>query len=597
MTRILSQVSGKVYLMISLALFGACSTEEQPQQAQSPFAAIASTYKSDLEACLRAVERLEAHTDKPAQLQAARRYFKQAELVMAFAENADFIRLNRPNILVVKEEDQTDIKVMDPLSFQVLEELIYAEEPVDSAALLRNTTFVRARLEFLLRNANLGHYHDYHFLWMLRMGIYRIATNGITGFDSPVLANSLAESALVYSRMKEYLSYYQERFADPALYQNWVKELDASISLLEAADFDHFNRYDFIKAHSNAQLALLVQTARDWQVEFPREMVLHNNITNLFDIDNFNLNRFSDRLADPYSQAKVVLGKQLFSDPSLSRSKEMSCASCHQEALAFTDALPRSPGQTRNSPTLTYAGYQRAFFYDNRSGSLEGQIVSVVNSETEFHTDLAQMTAAVAANAQYQHRFDSLYKDGLTEHNIRNAIANYVRSLGDFSSRFDQNMRNEKSDLTETEIKGFNLFMGKAACATCHFPPLFNGTVPPEYQHTEMELIGVARTAANREIDPDVGAYSLFGTEARRFFFKTPTVRNAALTAPYMHNGAYISLEQVMDFYNNGGGAGMGFDLPLQTLPFDSLNLNTEEQEAIIAFMNSLTDARFAAQP
>jgi cytochrome c peroxidase len=135
--------------------------------------------------------------------------------------------------------------------------------------------------------------------------------------------------------------------------------------------------------------------------------------------------------------------------------------------------------------------------------------------------------------------------------------------------------------------------MGKAKCGTCHFAPLFNGTVPPVYLRTEQEVIGVPRTAkiVNASIDGDVGRFAINGYVAHKYAFKTPTVRNSSLTAPYMHNGVFPTLEQVMDFYNRGGGAGIGVrGVEHQTLSPDPLHLTPSEQQAIIAFLRSLED-------
>ena len=136
--------------------------------------------------------------------------------------------------------------------------------------------------------------------------------------------------------------------------------------------------------------------------------------------------------------------------------------------------------------------------------------------------------------------------------------------------------------------------MGKALWATCHFVPLTNGTVPPFFSEHEKEVIGVPETAANAKLDDDLGFYWRHNQklEVHRGMFKTPTVRNSELTAPYMHNGVYASLEEVMNFYNLGGGGGMGFDLPYQTLPFDNLQLTKGEEKALVAFMKTLTDTQ-----
>ncbi|MEO0528821.1 MAG: cytochrome-c peroxidase, partial [Bacteroidota bacterium] len=113
---------------------------------------------------------------------------------------------------------------------------------------------------------------------------------------------------------------------------------------------------------------------------------------------------------------------------------------------------------------------------------------------------------------------------------------------------------------------------------------------PPFFMETEKEVIGVPETAANKQLDDDLGFYWRFNKELHRGMFKTPTVRNAELTAPYMHNGVYNSLEEVMNFYNLGGGGGLGFDLEFQTLPFDNLQLTKKEEKALVAFVKTLTD-------
>jgi cytochrome c peroxidase len=160
--------------------------------------------------------------------------------------------------------------------------------------------------------------------------------------------------------------------------------------------------------------------------------------------------------------------------------------------------------------------------------------------------------------------------------------------LYSFNSKFDKNIRGDIDTFTESEKNGFNIFMGKALCATCHFIPLTNGTVPPFYSETEKEVIGVPATNANKTLDDDLGFYWVFGEDLHKGMFKTPSIRNIEHTAPYMHNGVYSTLEEVMNFYNKGGGSGLGFNIEHQTLPFDKLNLTTKEQNDVIAFMKTL---------
>jgi cytochrome c peroxidase len=130
--------------------------------------------------------------------------------------------------------------------------------------------------------------------------------------------------------------------------------------------------------------------------------------------------------------------------------------------------------------------------------------------------------------------------------------------------------------------------MGKAKCGTCHYMPLFNGTLPPKYFASDAEVIGVPASPADTAIDPDPGWFNIIRIASFKHAFKIPTVRNAARTAPYMHNGVFATLEDVMDFYNDGGGAGHGLRVANQTLSSDSLHLTQTEIKEVIAFIKSL---------
>jgi cytochrome c peroxidase len=132
--------------------------------------------------------------------------------------------------------------------------------------------------------------------------------------------------------------------------------------------------------------------------------------------------------------------------------------------------------------------------------------------------------------------------------------------------------------------------MGKGRCGTCHYMPLFNGNFPPLYSRTEAEVIGVPGAAGSGVVDKDDGQYGVLHAPFLRHAFKTPTLRNVARTAPYMHNGVFATLEQVVDFYDDGGGMGEGEKIENQTLPGDSLHLAPVEKRALISFMKSLDD-------
>lgn len=228
-----------------------------------------------------------------------------------------------------------------------------------------------------------------------------------------------------------------------------------------------------------------------------------------------------------------------------------------------------------------------------RSQDLENQIESVMKNPDEFNLSPNELKDKISSNKKLVELFQKAFPDKkeLTAYEIRNAIASYVRGLMPFNAKIDHYFAGEAT-LTENEINGFNLFTGKAKCATCHFIPIFNGTVPPWYNNSESEVIGVPESIAweNAIIDDDEGRYKFNQIEQFRYSFKTPTIRNSEKTAPYMHNGVYKTMEEVVKFYKLGGGNGIGMNLEYQTLPFDKLDLTEKEQQEIISFINTLTD-------
>jgi cytochrome c peroxidase len=519
----------------------------------------------------------------------ARKQFKQAEPILAFVDSENYKFLNQPNILKVEEEDLTDIKILEPSGFQVLEENIFSDE-IDLDEIKNHARLTSSRINFIKNNTNLKFLKEYHFLWILRDQLIRTALTGITGFDSPT-ENSLIEAQYTYQSLLDNLELFKSNFKDQLLFNDWEAEIKAAQSDLNE-NFITFNRYEFIKTRTNKSLILWNKTVEDWEVVFPFTRAINYNVSSLFSDKTFNISYFASKKFDSLPTEKIKLGEKLFYEKALSKNNTISCATCHEAEKHFTDGKKISKGVTRNSPTLLYAALQQSFFYDNRAGSLEGQIVAVVNNSNEFHTDLKHLETVVKNNKAYNEAFSKIYKDSITQENVRHSIASFIRSLAPFNSKFDKNMNGLENTLTTSEINGFNLFNGKAKCATCHFPPLFNGTVPVAYKESEMELIGVPKTkdTINANIDSDLGRYDVFKTKQKMHFFKTPTIRNIDKTAPYMHNGVFNTLEEVIDFYNRGGGKGLGIDLEFQTLPANKLNLNKQEIEDLVAFMKTLTD-------
>lgn len=331
---------------------------------------------------------------------------------------------------------------------------------------------------------------------------------------------------------------------------------------------------------------------------------LRSDVATIFDSAAFNINYFTPDVNSFTTPANIELGAKLFHDPILSDNNKISCASCHNPEKAFTDgfaksrALGSSGFLTRNTPSIINAGLQKAQFYDMRVTFLEDQVKNVVENKDEIHGSLEDAVRKLGANKTYQSAFKVAFpqENGpINERLIQVALSSYIRSLTSFQSRFDQHMRGGDARLSQQEIHGFNVFMGKAKCGTCHFMPLFNGTVPPTFTFTESEVIGVPEKADGRRLDDDPGRFGIYQIDNFRNAFKTPSVRNVGLTAPYMHNGVFTTLEEVVEFYNRGGGNGLGLSVANQTLPGDSLMLTSAEKKALVAFMHTLTDSSLVA--
>ena len=205
----------------------------------------------------------------------------------------------------------------------------------------------------------------------------------------------------------------------------------------------------------------------------------------------------------------------------------------------------------------------------------------------------------------FQSAFPNTKKTGITRAYVKYAIGVYERTLTGLNSRFDQYMQGDTGKLSEEEINGFNVYMGKAKCGVCHFAPLFNGSLPPFYDVSDNHSIGVpVRDSMTKyAIDPDLGLMKKNFDGYARFSFKTPTIRNIALTSPYMHNGLFKTLEQVVDFYDHAAGHKFTKDmrpdmagLPFFTILPVELKLTDTEKKDLVSFLKTLSDTSASAK-
>ncbi|MGD1959064.1 MAG: cytochrome-c peroxidase [Fulvivirga sp.] len=522
----------------------------------------------------------------------------------------DYINGAPLNSLERKADD--NITVLTPEGFQILDEILFSETPnLEEAASL--TALLAANLKKFKRFQGKLLVTDRHVFEASRFQVLRIFTMGLSGFDSPSLSQVMAEQKAgletITFLMAHYYSFIDSK--DAAISKRLKENLANAISYLEEnQDFDTFDRVEFFKEHLNPIFEGLLNAQKVLGVEtYYETSPLHQKhpvnyfAKNLFDADFLDKNYFVRYPKEEYNSKVIALGRTLFFDPVLSQNNQRACASCHSPEKAFTDGLKKSTAfdfkgtVERNSPTLINAVYADRFFYDLRVEVLDDQIEHVVVDHDEFRSSFLELNEKLAESDEYNElfkdAFPNLGAEPIKKYSISAALSAYITSLSRLNSPFDQYMRGELETIDSDVIKGFNLFYGKASCGTCHFAPVFNGLVPPTFEESESEVLGVPADTSNTTIDKDPGRIAGRIKESSEIFihaFKTPTVRNIQWTTPYMHNGVYETLEQVVDFYNKGGGKGMGLNVPNQTLPEDPLELTTEEQRHIIVFMKSLSD-------
>nr|WP_162988894.1 cytochrome c peroxidase [Pedobacter schmidteae] len=493
------------------------------------------------------------------------------------------------------EIEAEETKSFEPSGLQVIEEYLYPYQPAESENLKRELASLAAslnRFKLILRDTELT---EARIFDACKLEIFRITISGITGFDTPLSNAGITEAAVSLKAVGQIL----QLFGTNHPLQNQFEQASAYIK--GHPDFNTFDRMIFIRNYANPITKEIVKWQEDLNIKpLEIELALRKTTTTLFDKDMFNVKHFVNSAEAMPSPEKLSLGKQLFGDAIISGSSH-TCKTCHKPELAFTDGLIKSKSLTagqsvkRNAPTLYYAGLQNAQFYDMRFQTLENQAMDVIANKDEMHGSVEDAAKRLQQSSYYNALFKKAFPTMETEIKPRFvmiAIASYIRSLNPFNSRFDKYMRGDNHQMNKDEVKGFNLFMGKAKCATCHFMPIFNGTAGPVFSNTEAEVLGTLADpeAKKPTIDSDEGRYTWTKMDVLKFAFKTPTLRNVDLTAPYMHNGAYKTLEQVMDFYNQGGAAGKGLALDNQTLPSDPLNLSKKEIQDIIAFLKTLND-------
>ncbi|MFT4668022.1 MAG: cytochrome c peroxidase [Polaribacter sp.] len=284
---------------------------------------------------------------------------------------------------------------------------------------------------------------------------------------------------------------------------------------------------------------------------------------------------------------KAALGERLFFDKILSLDSTISCSSCHKPEFAFADTVVFSKGVGdslgfRNTPSVMNLAYTPLLFYDGRSASLEEQAIGPIENPLEMHLGFSEAVKRVQGNKEYQQLFLKIYSSKPDSANILDGLATFQRTLeSNGSAPHDLWVLDIDEDaLTDSQLRGRTIFLEDGKCFDCHFGPFFTGD--------EFKNVGLY----DGQEWKDSGRFEITKDSTDLGKFKVPSLRNVALTAPYMHDGRFATLEEVVEFYSDPYQF-VSNPINIDTLMIKPMNFTAEEQTDLVNFMLSLTDGTF----
>ncbi len=288
---------------------------------------------------------------------------------------------------------------------------------------------------------------------------------------------------------------------------------------------------------------------------------------------------------NPQTDAKIRLGQQLYFDPRLSADNTISCATCHDPATGWanhhkTDTGIRGQVGNRNSGTILDSAYMRFQFWDGRAASLEEQALGPIHNPIEMGETLEHVVVKLEAIPGYAAQFREVFGTPVNTDGIAKAIASFERTVISGPSPYDRYLQGDRNALSRAAERGMHLFSGKAHCTPCHSGPMFSDQ--------SFHNLGVGTDKP----EPDVGRFAVTKDPADWAAFKTPSLRNVALTFPYLHDGSEATLLDVINFYDRGGVPNRNLD-PLMV----PLQLTDREKADLVAFLESLTGTMPAITP
>ena len=545
------------------------------------------------------------------QIESARLKLKNIDFWLRYFEPNAYRKINGP--LPVEWENEVFEKFEPPYRREgaglSLAELSLDQTPLLKDSLIQLIKKSEEAIKTFEADSITGQLNSYsHFFLANRLFLLNLAAIYTTGFECPDTNHVFPELQSMLMGTKEIYNHYNQSFPEQPLTGEYLEKYEKTISFVETqgTGFSQFNHFDFIRDYVNPLFAMNQKFINDYNARSINynDYTLNNNIQSIFDKSLYasqNTKGLYSMVEDEKTLRQIrYIGKLLFYDPILSGNNMRSCASCHKPTEYFTDTTNGSAFQfdkqqrlPRNTPTLINSVYNHLLMLDGKHISLQAQGKDVITNPNEMNSNEKELLKKVLSCKVYKEAFKSFLKltpeeKNITLNHIVSAITFYDGSYSRFYSPFD-NAMNNKGFVSDEAKRGFNLFMSRAKCATCHFVPNFNGVKPP-YIGSEFEVLGAPADTSFKELSPDKGRYLINKAPETLHAFRTGSIRNAVYTKPYMHNGVFRSLEEVIDFYDVGGGQGKKLIVDNQTLAVDSLHLTRSEKKELLAFMYSLNE-------
>jgi len=542
---------------------------------------------------------------------ASRNKMKSADIWLRYLEPLAYKKINSP--LPVEWETEVFEKFEKPYkrvgAGLTLAELYLEEENPDKDTLLHLLTQAEKATGSFLHDSIVSKIKTFdHFYFCNRLFLLNLASIYTTGFECPDTALVIPELKVMLSEVNTIYATYNQSFSSQQLSAPYMTLFAACIQFAvnQPERYSHFDHFTFIKDYVNPLFALNQQLIRQYGASSRSNLdyALNKTAASIFD-KSLYMGQITKgiflRVNDEQTLQTIDrLGEMLFFDPILSANNQRSCVSCHDPKQFFTDTLRSTSLQfnekeflPRNSPSLLNTPFNHLAMLDGKHQTLQHQGKAVITNPIEMGSNENEVLEKILSCKEYKAGFTKLLKHTpqekeITLEHIVSALTFYYGKFSNGTAAFD-NAMNNKTPVNKEVIEGFNLFMSKSQCASCHFVPQFNGVKPP-YIGSEFEVLGTPEDPHYKSLSKDKGRHDVNPATETMNAFRTGTLRNAEKTKPYMHNGVFKTLDEVIEFYNGGGGAGRGLVVENQTLSSDSLRLTKKEKIQLISFIKSLNE-------